>query len=30
MSILGEDVKKPHARSMTLTQDQYIQVDKEH
>jgi hypothetical protein len=29
-SILGEDVKKPQARSMTLTQDQYIQVDKEH
>jgi hypothetical protein len=29
-SILGEDVKKPQARSMMLTQDQYIQVDKEH
>jgi hypothetical protein len=29
-SILGEDVKKPQARSMTLTRDQYIQVDKEH
>jgi predicted nucleotidyltransferase len=23
-SILGEDVKKPQARSMTLTRDQYI------
>jgi hypothetical protein len=30
MSILREDVKKPQARSMTLTRDQYIQVDKEH
>jgi hypothetical protein len=29
-SILGEDVKKPQARSMPLTRDQYIQVDKEH
>jgi hypothetical protein len=29
-SILGEDVKKPQARSMMLTRDQYIQVDKEH
>jgi hypothetical protein len=29
-SILGEDVKKPQARSMTLTRNQYIQVDKEH
>jgi hypothetical protein len=29
-SILREDVKKPQARSITLTQDQYIQVDKEH
>jgi hypothetical protein len=29
-SILGEDVKKPQAKSMTLTRDQYIQVDKEH
>jgi hypothetical protein len=29
-SILREDVKKPQARSMTLTRDQYIQVDKEH
>jgi hypothetical protein len=29
-SILGEDVKKPQARNMTLTRDQYMQVDKEH
>jgi hypothetical protein len=29
-SILGEDVKKPQARSMTLTRDQYMQVDKEY
>jgi hypothetical protein len=29
-SILGEDVKKLQARSMMLTRDQYIQVDKEH
>jgi hypothetical protein len=29
-SILGEDVKKPQVRSMMLTQDQYMQVDKEH
>jgi hypothetical protein len=29
-SIFGKDVKKPQARSMTLTRDQYIQVDKEH
>jgi hypothetical protein len=29
-SILGEDVKKPQARSMMLTRDQYIQVDKKY
>jgi predicted nucleotidyltransferase len=29
-SILGENVKKSQARSMTLTRDQYIQVDKEY
>jgi hypothetical protein len=29
-SILGDDVKKPQVRSMTLTRDQYIQVDKEY
>jgi hypothetical protein len=28
-SILGENVKKPQARSMTLTREQYIQVHKE-
>jgi hypothetical protein len=29
-SILGEDVKKPQARSMTLTPDQYMHVEKKH
>jgi hypothetical protein len=29
-SVLGEDVKKKQARNMTLTKDQFIQVEKEH
>jgi hypothetical protein len=29
-SILGEKVRKKEARKMTLTRDQYMQVDKEH
>jgi hypothetical protein len=29
-SILEEDVNKPQVRSMTLTREQYMQVDKEH
>ena len=29
-SKLGEKVSKEEARKMTLTQDQYLEVDKEH